>query len=47
MSSKSSIALVGAALVFLAFWGVALASVNSGPISVDADGYGIYQSSKL
>jgi hypothetical protein len=44
MPSKSSFALVCGALVFVAFWGLALASVEVDPrkSGVDANGYGIY-----
>jgi len=44
MPSKSSFALVCGALVFIAFWGLALASVEIDPTKpgVGADGYGIY-----
>ena len=44
MPSKSSLALISGAFVFLAFWGVGLATVelNAGGVSgVDAYGYGI------
>ena len=44
MPSKSSFALACGALVFIAFWGFALASVEIDPTKpgVGADGYGIY-----
>lgn len=43
MPKKSSFALVFGAFVFLAFWGVGLASVEIDPASagVTADGYGV------
>ncbi len=44
MPSKHSIALVCGALVVIAFWGFAMASVEGDPsgLGVNADGYGVY-----
>ena len=47
MSFRISFALISGAIAFLAFWGIALASVEGNSVRVDADGYGIYQPTKL
>ncbi len=49
MPSKSSFALVCGAFIFIAFWGLAMASVKTDPAKagISADGYGIYVSSEV
>ncbi len=47
MSPRLSLALVSGALAFIAIWGVALASVDGGSLSVGLDGYGVYLPKKL
>lgn len=47
MPSKSSLALVTGAFMFLAFWGVGLSTIEMDPANsyVTSDGYGVFVSS--
>ncbi len=49
MPTKSSLALVTGAFMFLAFWGVGLATIEIDPANtfVTADGYGVFVSSPI
>lgn len=49
MPSKSSLALVAGAFVFMAFWGIGLATIEIDPASanVTADGYGVFVSKSI
>ncbi len=46
MPSKSSLALIAGAFIFLAFWGVGLSTIEIDPAnaSVTSDGYGVFVS---
>ena len=49
MPTKSSLALVTGAFMFLAFWGVGLSTIETDPTNsyVTADGYGVFVSNPI